>query len=194
MSTKQAEVVREANELLEGTAPVSFYDAVMLVRRARRAGEIAEGVLASMLRLYDCDHVTDGGRAVMADFLRGVAQRYAQERALASRILRPKDSGKVARAKAGTVILLALSDIGPGQATDWRLVDLSGPARFDTLSPAQASAHNAAVELHLLAPGTVRLELAPQMSAGANVRSSSSSSASLSDRPRAFALRVVVEV
>ncbi len=158
MSADATELARLARDFVASGEPVSFYDAFALVRLARRAGELDDDAVAALIALHDHPCTTDGGRGVLAELLRGLAARREKERALAGRIVRPRDSGRVARARAGAKLLLALAD-EDATADAWDIVRLEGPARLTRLTPAAAASERADYELELLAPGAVLVQL-----------------------------------
>jgi hypothetical protein len=142
--------------LTSAQEPVSFADAYAVVRQARRLAALDDSLVHQMVALHDAPQLTDGARRVLAEHLRALAQRLAQERALAARPLRPKDSGKTARAHVGAQLLFALS-VDPLQP-EWELASLEGPADYVPLTPATAVQERAELALTLLAPGLVQLE------------------------------------
>lgn len=157
------------NDLVHGGEPVSFYDAYRCVQLARRSRELGDALVHRMVELHDAPHLTLGGKDVLADFLKGYAQKLGQERALASRVIRQKDNGKVVRAKAGSRLLLGLAD----PVGEFKPVSQTGPLELRVRTPAQKSTDGAEYELVLGRPGFAILEMA--------------------SGKRSFVLRVVVE-
>ncbi len=182
MGNDATDLCQLARAFVASGEPVSFYDAFALVRLARRAGELDDEALAALIALHDHPCTTDGGRGVLAELLRGLAARREKERGLAARVVRPKDSGRVARARAGAKVRLAVAcdDL---TADAWEVVRLEGPARLTRLTPAAAASERADYELELLAPGAVVVELASRAPAPRGPRAPS----------RELVLRVVVE-
>jgi hypothetical protein len=144
------------SHLLRCTEPVSFVDALQLVRLLRCADELDDAVLASLLQLHERPELTLGGKEVLGDFLRSYAQRLAQERALAERPIKLQDSGKTARAPVGRALEIALD---AKQPSSWELVELRGPAELVDKTPAEALRTGAAHRLILRGTGTVVVRL-----------------------------------
>src|SRR5512139_2031976 len=88
--------------------PVTFYDALSVVRPLRGDDDPAEPLLHALMALHDAEHTTDGARAVIADYLRALVRRQENQRRLASRPLTLKDQGKTVRAPVGTPLQLRL--------------------------------------------------------------------------------------
>jgi hypothetical protein len=139
-----AELVRE---LTETDLPVSFVDALRVVRVTRRAGDLPDELVYALVALHDAAHLTDGGREVLADYLRAVAVKAQQERNLAARVIKLSDSGKTARAKAGSTLRITTG------GSDWEVTTLRGPATVTGRTD---------FELHLNGPGRVYVELTGQ--------------------------------
>jgi hypothetical protein len=158
MSTSD-DLERLADAYVRSGEVVSFYDAFDVVRHARGAGDLADRALAALVRLHDHPAVTDGGRAVVADFLRAYTQRHVKERALAARVLTARDDGRTVRARVGSTLLLSVADAAL-TADAWSVLRLEGPARLTRLSPARAEEMQADFGLELTGTGGVVVELA----------------------------------
>jgi hypothetical protein len=168
MSTS-ADVERLALGFVDSGEPLSFYDAFDVVRHARSAGDLADRALAALVALHDHPATTDGGRAVVADYLRAYAQRQHKERALAGRVLTARDDGRTVRAPVGSTLLLSVAD-ATLTADAWSVTSLVGPARLTRLSPARATELHADFGLELTDPGTVAVELAAKADAPQGAR------------------------
>ena len=94
--------VRIAIEQLLGNAggPITFLDTLRLLRRVK---QIDTEDLDALVQLHDNGLVTDGGKEVLGDFLRGKAQSMAHERAYSERVLTLDDSGRTIRATVGEI-------------------------------------------------------------------------------------------
>lgn len=168
MSTSD-DVERLAAAYAASGEPVSFYDAFDVVRHARGAGDLADRALAALVRLHDHAATTDGGRAVLADYLRAYTQRHTKERALAARVLTARDDGRTVRARVGSTLLLSVAD--PALTADaWTVVRLEGPARLTRLSPASAEELQADFGLELTSTGSAVVELGAKPNRGARRR------------------------
>ena len=101
-------------ELVEGLiatgGPISFYDAMTVVHRARAAGDLRDAALEALVRLHDSTIVTDGAREILAEFLRVYVARLSEARARAQRPITLADHNKTARAKVGEVLELELEE------------------------------------------------------------------------------------
>jgi len=188
MAAPALDLQRLAIAFAAGDEPVSFVDAFHLIKYARRVRDLDDATLRALLTLLEATHLTDGGKRVLGDFLRGVAKAQAQERALAARVFEPKDSDKTARAKAGATLLLAPYKTPSADAT-WSVIAKSGPGELEQYSPARAHELGAPFGLKLLRPGIVTLELAQIAAPGATKQRGPSAA-----KPAAiFKVRVIVE-
>lgn len=131
--------------------PVSFYDAHLAVRMARRLGGDSEPTLAALIALHDHREATYGARAVLADYLRALAQEQARERAGAARILEPEAQRRV-RATVGSELRLALDE-------RHTVIGVQGPGELVQATPARTATDGVTHLLRLRAVGLVRLEV-----------------------------------
>lgn len=97
-------------ELEAGHAPVTFADAILVLRLVRRLEEPAEALLARLVALHDAPFSTDGAREIFAEYLRAFAQRAAKERALARRTIGLADHGATTRLTPGARLRIALDE------------------------------------------------------------------------------------
>ncbi len=178
MTPETARLLQSLSHLATCEEPVSFIDALMVVRLARKVGELEEAHLGQMLILHDRPVLTHGAKDVLGDFLKAYAQRLAQERALANRPIKPTDNGRTARGRVGRALELALDSKVPSR---WHLVELRGQADLVDKTPAEAQKTGAAQRLILRAPGLVVLVMEER--AAGKTRGP----------PRRFELRVQVE-
>lgn len=172
-------IQRLAHALLASGEPLSFYDAFMLVRLARRRCDVDDETLHALVAVHDHPTTTHGGKQVLAEFLRAYTQRQNKERDRAQRVLTGRDHGVTVRASVGATLLLSVSD-ATTTADAWTIVRLDGPAKLTRLSPSRATHLHADFELALIEPGDVTLEF-------------SSPPAERGSRPRQLAVHVVVE-
>lgn len=117
----------ESRRLLEQLAslaatdgPISFYDALGVVRRARTAGALPDEVLSALMTLHDAANLTDGAREILREFLASCAHRVAEERSRTSRPLTLADHLQTVRAVVGDALELALEERA-GQGFRWRV-------------------------------------------------------------------------
>jgi hypothetical protein len=108
MGTRERRRPRQWLELLDALSaadePVTFHDAVVLVRQLRaqvQRSDPPDEVLAALVVLHDAGHTTDGAREVFADYLRACVTRQESQRTLARRPVILRDSGKTARIPLG---------------------------------------------------------------------------------------------
>jgi hypothetical protein len=184
MTSTLSDLQQHVLGLLAANEPLSFLDAFDVVRQARSTAALDDALLGALLAMHDSPHTTDGGRAVLADFLRTVAQSLAQERALAARVVKVGDSGKCARAKAGQTLKISLGE-PTCPASAWQLVGLAGPARLEANTPARALEEGCEWRLLLLRPGFVQLDMRAPAAKAARTPAARGA--------RQFVLAVVVE-
>ncbi len=103
-------VSRTLEDLLNTTDPVSFYDAMVVVRYASRLSDLDDQVLSELVALHDADNATHGARAVLAEFLSSCAARMAAEQQLGQRPITLADNGKSVRTTVGAVLELSLTE------------------------------------------------------------------------------------
>mgnify|MGYP006271571661 CR=1 FL=1 len=126
MTPRQRELQQVLGELLGGTSPVVFVDAVEVTRWLRRLADLGEPLLQSTLALHDAPHTTDGAREVLGEFLQSYAARVGAEQERATRPLTLADSGKIVRAKRGSQLHLDLpARVGTGY--QWAVARKQGP-------------------------------------------------------------------
>jgi hypothetical protein len=96
---------------LNGTGgPISFYDAMIVVRRARAVGQLRDEALTALMALHDSDIVTDGARQILNEFLKVYAERVAAERARAARPITLDDDQQTVRAAVGDILEVELTE------------------------------------------------------------------------------------
>lgn len=154
----ESPIISLLQELGAAEVPVSFYDAVMVVQSARRRGELDEQELSALIALHDSPVSTDGARAVLKDYLSSCAQRMAAERERASRTLTMKDHGKVARARVGSSLVVAL-DERSGTGFRWEAERISGGAEVTRLASSRGTAK---IEVRITGPGRAHIWLVEQ--------------------------------
>lgn len=159
-------VLTIAGRLLHFPEPVSFLDAVMLVRHARKTGEPREEELRALITLHDAPHTTDGARDVLRDFLGGWAKRQARQRTLGARVLTARDTGKTARVTAGTTLVIELGE-RRGKGCRWEVLACEGPGECVRDPSSEVSPSRATYLLHCQRPGQIHLTLAERSGAGA---------------------------
>jgi len=96
--------------MLHSGEPLSFYDAVVAVRRARKIGDLDDRCLTALIAMHDAEVATDGAREALAEFLSGYAERLVGERELGERVITLADNGKSARVAAGGTLTLHLAE------------------------------------------------------------------------------------
>ncbi|MBN1962313.1 MAG: hypothetical protein JW841_15365 [Deltaproteobacteria bacterium] len=149
---------RLAQGYLTSGEPVSFYDAFTLIRLARRSDNLSEKTLQYLISVFDHETTTNGGKGVLADFLRALTQRQNKQRARAERIISIRDHDTTIRTFVGATLYILVSD-ATATADDWSVICLEGPAQLTRLSPIRAQSLNADFELFLVNQGQVSLEL-----------------------------------
>lgn len=176
-------LVELLNQLLTGSEPVSFYDALTIVRQARGT-EPSEPLLRAMLDLHDAEHTTDGARTVLADYFRALARRQENQRRLASRPLTLKDHGKTARASVGSTLQLRLEE-RRSAGFRWQVETQSGGGKASRSPASHDFASTAVFDVKLHKTGELFLELfeTPPPTGAPDQRL----------QPRTFHLRVVIE-
>ncbi len=186
------QLLRAVDQLVRSGVPLSFYDALGVVRRARRIDVIAahdamdnmdSKILASMITMHDLSRTTDGARAILGHYLRGQARRQAAERELAARVITVDDSGKTARAVAGATLTLELKE-RRGAGFRWHLEGTGVGVHCERRGTAPGNPPRAQFAIELRRAGLTRVVLQERPPPGA-----------LDDDAelRRFELRIVVE-
>jgi predicted secreted protein len=97
-------------QMLASGEPLSFYDAVMAVRRARKVGDLGDRALGALMAMHDAETATDGARAALAEFLGAYAERITAEKELGARVITVADNNKTARVASGATLTLHLAE------------------------------------------------------------------------------------
>jgi hypothetical protein len=180
---ESAQLIRAVGQMVGAGTPLSFYDALMVVQRARCIDELTDAALHWLIHMHDLPRTTDGARAILADFLRAQAERHADQRKRAARPLTLGDSGKTARATAGARVTLELEE-RRGQGYRWRVDAVRGPGSCGRRGVVPAGPPRGVFDVKLTRPGVLALKLAedrpPEI-------------ADDDTKPRTFELRVIVE-
>ena len=136
---KAAELARYASELLGTKDPLTFWDAMVVTRRAAELDELPAEISSWLMTCYDAEQSTDGARDILFTYLRKHAQRLATERELARSAITLEDNQRLARAEAGEKLHISLAvrraglhwhlsqQAGAGHCTENRLPDVSAP-------------------------------------------------------------------
>jgi hypothetical protein len=181
-----ANIVRSIEQVLQSGEPISFYDALMIIRRARYTGELTDEALASLIALHDCQRTTDGAHQICAAFLTSYAERMARQRQLAGRPVTLADSGNLARAAAGSSLRLELEE-NVAEGFRWEIVKASGPIRLTRAGRIEAATPTVAIVVKLLHRGHAKLRLEEQRPTIADVEENRRSKA------RHFDLDILIE-
>ncbi|MBI5509189.1 MAG: hypothetical protein HY903_10585 [Deltaproteobacteria bacterium] len=187
-------VESEIAALIESGGPISFYDAMGVVRSARAEGDLREPALAALIGLHDSNIATDGAREVLGEFLRVCAGRVQEERARAARTITLDDDGMTARATAGATLALTL-DERAGSGHRWEVTKVQGPAYVDRLprDPGGVAAPPVArFRVRLPRAGLVQLSFAEAPPPGTEADDDSPEPGGDAG-PRTFVLRAVVD-
>lgn len=169
---------------------ISFYDALAVVRLSRQTAELPELIINNLLALYHAPQSTDGAKDILGGFLKTYAQRLLQERAVGNRQLVLKDSGKVARIKAGSQLVLHLEE-RRASGFSWQITEISGPITCARRPDIATAATYALFHVDAAQPGRARLALREELVAPPAL--SASRRAKALPEPRLFQLDLVVE-
>jgi hypothetical protein len=179
--------VRTAIEsLLAGTALITFLDALKLLRRIKSL-DLED--LDAIVQLHDNPRVTDGGKEILGDFLRGKAQSMAHERAHAERVLTLDDSKKTVRAKVGDKLRMLL-DIRTHRGGEWKVQSINDDAMTFTVHGLGKDWRYANCELELHQAGRYSVTLYEALSPP---RRGFSKSQTPADDDKLFELDVIIE-
>ena len=144
------------NLLLAGE-PVSFYDALMILRELGRR-EPSSAELGALLRLEGDPRTTDGAREILTEYLRNLAARHARERTLGSAAITLEASGRRVRAPVGGTLHLEL-DERRGAGFRWELSRQQGPLQCRRQPNESGGTRQASFEVTLLREGKGSLQL-----------------------------------
>jgi len=144
--------------LLASPEPISFLDAVMVIRHVRKTGDPFEREVQSLIHLHDAPHTTDGAREVLADFLSGWARKQELERLLGGRVIIARDTGKKARVSEGTTVVLEFTE-RRGKGYRWEVERCEGPGRCTRDARSDETPSTAVFLLVCESPGQVYLTL-----------------------------------
>lgn len=180
-----AVLLRAVGQLVRSGVPLSFYDALGVVRRARRIDDVDDRVLADMINMHDLPRTTDGARAILSDFLRSQAQRQAAERDLAAQPIGVDASGKTARALPGSTLTLQLEE-RRGAGYRWQLEGSGQGVRCERRGNVPGNPPRAEFVIALRRVGMTRVVLEERPPPGTFEDDEPA-------KPRRFELRIVVE-
>ena len=146
------------HELTVTTDPVSFLDTLMLVRMARRDGDLGDRVIEGFVQLHDASHVTDGAREILARYLKSCARERADQRTRGTRPLNLRDSDKTVRGAVGDGLRLELNE-RRGAGFRWEVVESAGPLSIERSLESADSPSTAVYEVLLNGVGRGSLRL-----------------------------------
>lgn len=184
---RMGEVRTTIDQLLTASVgPVTFLDAIKLVRRIK---QLDSSDLDALVQLHDHARATNGAKEVLGDFLRGKAQSMAYERAYSERVLTLEDSGRTVRARVGHTLRLLL-DTRSHRGGAWKVQSINDDAMTFTSSGMGGDWRYTSAELALRRAGRYSVTLFEHLSPPLR---STPKSKEPTDDDKLFSLDVIIE-
>ncbi len=148
-------------DLLQAPVPVTFLDAIAVVRRVERLGDLETRHVAGLVRLHDAGHLTDGGRDILRELLEKTLHKLEAEYALARGPIGPQHSGQRARLAVGEHLEVRC-ERHPTSDYRWVVGEVEGPLRCDERLAISSEERAQCFDVAALRAGYARLTLIEQ--------------------------------
>ena len=129
MPSHTSSLSQTVHNLLHASQPVSFYDALMLLRQIKAPpARVTNRTLAALMELYDAKQATWGAKQVLSRYLQTCAQEHERQRRCALQPLQLADGHKIVRVPPGQKVRLHLKE-RQSAGFRWAIREVSKPGK-----------------------------------------------------------------